>query len=160
MPSNAVSVALANESRTAAGSGKAGSQPAAPRRVGRGRSLRPARSYLLVFGLVMLALWLVLVFGRALTELNEATERAAAVGAESAALQARLEAGQRELELVQTDAFQAHQARAYGLGREGERAFALETGAPPAPVVTPLGAEAPSPARTPLQSWLVLLFGP
>lgn len=108
----------------------------------------------------MLALWLVLVFGRALTELNEATERAAAVGAESAALQARLEAGQRELELVQTDAFQAHQARAYGLGREGERAFALETGAPPAPVVTPLGAEAPSPARTPLQSWLVLLFGP
>jgi hypothetical protein len=160
MPSNALSVAAASESRTGASSRTAGAPAAAPGHGGRGRSLRPARSHLLVIGLVVLAIWLVLVFGRALTELNAATERAAAISAESATLQARLEAGQRELELVQTDAFQAHQARAYGLGGAGERAFALEADAPPPPPITPLGAELPSAARTPLESWLRLLFGP
>lgn len=159
MPSNAVPLAATSEARPAASA-----SPASPveelRRAGGRRSLRPARSYLLIIGLTLLAVWLVLVFGRALTQLNEASERAAAVSAESAALQARLEAGQRELELVQTDAFQSLQARSYGLGEEGERAFALEAEAPPPPPIVPLGTESTTVSRTPLEAWLGVLFGP
>lgn len=160
MPSNAVSLAVSSEARPAAGSTSSPSPVDALRRNGGGRSFRPARSYLLVIGLALLAVWLVFVFGRVLTQLNEATERAAAVSAESAALQARLDAGQRELELVQTDAFQALQARSYGLGREGERAFGLDAGAPPPPTIVPLGGETTTLTRTPLEAWLSLLFGP
>ncbi len=114
----------------------------------------------MVLGAILLvAVWLVLVFGRALTELNEATQRAAALTAESATLEAQLEAGWRELELVQTDAFQRLQARAYGMGGAGERAFSLAADAPsPAPIV-PLGGESTTVPRTPLESWLRLLFG-
>lgn len=159
MPSNAVPLAATSEARPAAST-----SPASPverlRRPGGGRSLRPARNYLLIIGLALLAVWLVLVFGRALTQLNEASERAAAVSAESAALQARLEAGQRELELVQTDSFQSLQARSYGLGAEGERAFGLEADAPPPPPIVPLGTESATVSRTPLEAWLGVLFGP
>ena len=160
MPSNAVSLAQISESRSlAAGPAPAESPAETLRRPRPGRSLQPVRNYLLVVGAAILAVWLVLVFGRVLTQLNEATERAATVNAESAALQARLEAGRRELELVQSDAFQALQARAFGLGGERERAFALEIDAPPPPTVVPLGGESPSAVRTPLESWLRLLFG-
>jgi hypothetical protein len=137
-----------------------GPAPAAVLRRSRYRgSLRPARSYLVVAAIVVIGIWLVLVFGRAVTELNEATERAAVLAAESAALEQRLEAGRRELELVQSDAFQQMQARSFGLGADGERAFALEPGAPPPDAVIPLGAESQSVAQTPLESWLRLLFG-
>jgi hypothetical protein len=158
MPSNAVTLALASEARAATNAADVppGAGLGRPRQA---RALRPSRSHLFALVVAVLAVWLVLVFGRSLTELNEATERAAALGAETAALQARLDAGQRELELVQTDAFQALQARAYGLGGNGERAFALEAGAPPPPIVVPLGGESPTSVRTPLESWLSLLFG-
>lgn len=127
---------------------------------GRTRRLRPGRAYVVFAAVLIVSVWLVLVFGRALTDLNVATERAAAVTAESAALEARLEAGRREVELVQSDGFMAMQARAYGMGRPGERAFALEPGAPVAPSITPLGAvSASSRPLTPLESWLRLLFG-
>jgi hypothetical protein len=130
------------------------------RRVSRARRLRPSRPYVLLPLALLVSIWLVLVFGRTLTDLNAATERAAAVGAESAALEARLEAGRREVELVRSDAFMAMQARTYGMGLPGERAFALAPGAPPAPSITPLGAAtAPASPSTPLESWLGLLFG-
>lgn len=160
MPSNAVSLAATSEARPGPASVSPPAGGGRLRRAGGGRSLRPARSYLLILGVVVLAIWLVFVFGRALTQLNDASERAAAVNAESAALQARLEAGERELELVQTDAFQSLQARSYGLGGEGERAFGLEAGAPPAPPIVPLGGASASVNRTPLEAWLGLLFGP
>lgn len=122
--------------------------------------LGPTRSYLLVVVGVVLAIWLVVVFGRALTQLNEATDRAAAVRLETIALQERLDAGRREADLVQTDAFMAMQARSFGMGRPYERAFALAPGTSTAPAVVPLGADAgPAPATTPLDSWLRLLFG-
>lgn len=122
--------------------------------------LRPTRSYLFIVIGVVLAIWLVIVFGRALTQLNEATERATAMRLETISLQERLDAGRREAELVQTDAFMAMQARSFGMGRPAERAFALVAGAPPAPAVVPLGADTgPVPATTPLDSWLRLLFG-
>ncbi|CAN5141279.1 hypothetical protein BH24CHL7_BH24CHL7_00470 [soil metagenome] len=122
--------------------------------------LGPTRSYLLIVVGVVLAIWLVVVFGRALTQLNEATDRAAAVRLETIALQERLDAGRREAELVQTDAFMAMQARSFGMGRPSESAFAMAPGTATAPAVVPLGADAGlAPATTPLDSWLRLLFG-
>lgn len=146
----------AEPASSAAGSSPRGDEPPLARRV---RSLRAGRSYLLIAVVAVLGLWLVLVFGRALSELNAATERAAELRAESAALEARLEAGRRELELVRSDAFQRLQARAYGLGDEGERPFALEPDAPPPPTIVPLGADSSPARRTPLDAWLQLLFG-
>lgn len=126
----------------------------------RSRGLGSGRPYLLLVVGAILAVWLVLVFGRTLAQLNQATERALAVEAETAALQARLDAGRREAELVQGDAFMAMQARAFGIGRPAERAFSLAPGAPPPPVVVPLGAQpGPSPSTTPLEAWLRLLLG-
>ena len=125
---------------------------AAPRRV------RPRRlSALVVIGIVV-AIWIVLTFGRALTTLNEANDRAAMLRAENAALQMRLEQGQAEMELAQAPHFQRMLARALGMAPDGELAFALEPGAPAAPPVTPLGAD-PQAARAPLDAWLKLLFG-
>jgi hypothetical protein len=156
MPGPAVTLALASDAHAATpDSGSTGGLRRAPS----ARLSRPGRSHLIVLAFILLAVWLVFVFGRALTELNEATERATALRAETAALEARYEAGQRELELVQTNAFQQMQARAYGLGGPRERAFALESGAPPPPPIVPLGGESPASLRTPLEAWLGLLFG-
>lgn len=130
------------------------------KQIGHGRRFRPRRSYLALVGMLILGVWLVLVFGRALTELNEATDRQAAIAAESQALEQRLEAGRRELELVQTDAFQRLQARAFGIGDRGERVFMLAPDAPSPPPIVPLGGTAPATtSETPLEAWLGLLFG-
>lgn len=124
------------------------------------RQPQPLRNYLLLIGLVVIAVWLVLVFSRTLGELNEATGRAAVVRGEAEMLQARLEQGERELELVQTDAFLRLQARGYGMGEPGERIFSLEAGAPAPPSITPLGVEeTASTPISPLDAWLELLFG-
>jgi hypothetical protein len=158
MPSDAVVATLAADAR-AARTPNAAPEPSASstRRPSAGRSLR--RSHLGLAAVVLVGAWLVLVFGSALSELNDATRRAAALAAEQATLESRLAASERELELVQTDAFQRLQARAHGLGRAGERAFALEPDAPAPPPVTPLGGASANQSRTPLESWLRLLFG-
>ncbi len=130
------------------------------RQIGYGRRFRPGRSQLLLVGLLILGLWLVLVFGRALTDLNNASERQQALAAESQALSQRLAAGRRELQLVQTDSFQRLQARAFGLGAPGELVFSLESGAPTAAPVMPLGGAGAGPeVVSPLDAWLRLLFG-
>ncbi len=130
------------------------------KQIGYGRRFRPGRSQLLLVGLLILGLWLVLVFGRALTDVNAATERQAVLARESQALSQRLEAGRRELLLVQTDSFQRLQARAFGLGAPGELVFSLESGAPTAAPVMPLGAAGAGPQTvSPLDAWLGLLFG-
>jgi len=130
------------------------------RQIGYGRGLRPGRTQIVAVLVVVLAVWLVLTFGRALTQLNDATQREAAAAAETRSLAAQLEAGRRELILVQTDAFQALEARALGMGGPGEKIFALTTDAPPPPAIVPLGQDAASSAtKTPLDAWLELLFG-
>lgn len=129
------------------------------RQIGYGRGLRPGRSQLLAVGLLIVALWMVLTFGRALGQLNEATLRQQAGAADAAALQLQLAAGRRELALVQTDAFQRLQARSLGMGGSGELVFTL-TGDTPAPQILPLGQrESTSAAHGPLEAWLELLFG-
>jgi cell division protein FtsB len=130
------------------------------KQIGYGRKYRPGRSHVALIVLIVVASWVVLSFGRTITSLNAATDRQATLTAETAALTARLEAGHREMELIQTDAFQALQARAYGIGGPGEVAFALDADAPPPPAITPLGGDANSGAPlTPLDAWMRLLFG-
>jgi hypothetical protein len=125
---------------------------AAPRRV------RPRRLSIYVVIGVVVALWVVLAFGRALATLNEANDRAALLRTEKATLEMRLAQGQAELELAQTPAFQRMLARGLGMGPTGEQAFALEPGEPPPPAVEPLGSD-PAAAGAPLDAWLRLLFG-
>jgi len=162
MPSNAVAVARTSESRaTVPAEGASKPLDSLARQLRRGRpGVGPGRSYLAVALIVIVAIWVVFMFGRALTQLNEATQRSATVQNETVALQDRLEQAQRELELVQTDAFLSLQARGYGLGEPGERAFGLEPGAPAPPQIVPLGGQTAATAgRTPLEAWLRLLFG-
>jgi hypothetical protein len=127
---------------------------AAPRH----RRARPRRLSIYVVIAVVVAIWVVLSFGRALVTLNEANERAAALREEKHALEMRLAQGQAEMELAQTDAFQRMLARSMGMAPAGEQAFALEEGAPPPPVVPALGVD-PAAERAPLDAWLELLFG-
>lgn len=130
------------------------------RQIGYGRGFRPTRSQLVLVGLLVVAFWLLLTFGRSLAQLNEASQREAAMTAETNALQAELDAGRRELTLIQTDAFQALQARALGYGENGELVFTLPAEAPPPDHVIPLGAgDAAQAKQTPLEAWLDLLFG-
>jgi len=123
------------------------------------RRLRPTRVTLGVVVGIVVALWVVLAFGRVLTALNEASARVEGVRADAAALEQRLAQADREAQIVQSDAFVRFAARAYGVGRPGEHAFALEPGAPPAPPVPLLGAPPASAPTTPLDTWLRLLFG-
>jgi hypothetical protein len=128
--------------------------------LGFGRRFTPRRSQLLLVLLIVLGFWLVLVFGRTLTELNETTDRVAAVAAETEELNARLDAGRRELVLVQADSFQRLQARSFGMGEPGEVVFSLESGTVgPAPIVPIAGAGTDPESGSPLDAWLDLLFG-
>jgi hypothetical protein len=116
--------------------------------------------YVALIGGVFVALWVVLAFGRTMSELSAATERAAAVRADNAELTSRLAAAQAESALLQSEAYLRFEARGFGMGRPGERAFGLEPGAPPPTLMVPLGGDTAAPApATPLDSWLSLLFG-
>ena len=132
------------------------------RQIGYGRGFRPSRSQVLAVVLLIMGVWLLLTFGRSLAQLNDAAQHQAAMTSETNTLQAELDAGRRELVLVQTDAFQALEARSLGYGQDGEVAFSLPAGAPPADHVVPLGADRAAAAgqtQTPLEAWLNLLFG-
>jgi hypothetical protein len=129
------------------------------KQIGYGRNYRPGRSHVALIILIVVGSWVVLSFGRTITQLNAATDRQAALTAETGALTAQLAAVHREMELIQTDAFQGLQARAYGIGAPGEVAFSLDADAPPPSAITPLGGDANSgKAQTPLDAWLRLIF--
>jgi len=130
------------------------------KQLGYGRHFRPGWRHLALILLIVAASWVVVSFGRTITQLNAATDRQAQPTTETAALTERLQAEHRELDLVQTDGYQAMQARAFGIGAPGETAFSLEEGAPEPQPVIPLGARpAATQAQTPLDAWLQLLFG-
>lgn len=118
-----------------------------------------SRRSLVAGGSLLAITWLVLVFGGALGGVNAATRRAEQIRAENAALQQRQEQGRAEIALIQTDAFLRQQARAYGMGERGERAFALEAGTPLMAPIAPLGSSPEAgTARSTLEEWLQLLF--
>lgn len=126
------------------------------------RSFRLRRSHLVLVAVAIVGVWLMFVFAKALGDVDHATAIHQGIAAEAATLQNRLDADRRELELVQTDAFQKMQARAYGMGATGEKVFVLPQDAPSPAPITPLGATTTrtvSEAETPLDAWLRLLFG-
>jgi len=136
---------------------RAGSAAPARRRPGSGSS----RRRLITFAGAVVAIWIVLVFARAVADSAAGTARADALRLDTALAAARLASDRAELMLIQTPAYVRLAARAYGYGPPGERAFALAAGGPPAPVITPLGEDpAATRARPPLEAWLQLLFGP
>jgi hypothetical protein len=127
------------------------------------RSFRLRRVHLALIALAIAGVWLVFVFAKALGDVDHATAIHQGIAAETETLQARLDADRREQEIVQTDAFQRMQARAYGMGTTGEIVFTLSLDAPSAPPIAPLGASAARVAgdagSSPLDAWLKILFG-
>ena len=117
------------------------------------------RSLAVAVGVVVVA-WIVFVFARAVADSAASTDRAEVLRRQTAAAAIRLAAAEHELEIIQSPDYLALQARAYGYGRSGERAFALEPGGPAPRSITPLGAEPGSDGHSrPLDDWLDLLFG-
>jgi len=159
-------VALASSVPGAIGARGGAEAPAgdASRKGSPGRSpgrIRLTRTHLAIAAMAVIAVWLVIVFARAIADVDRATTLQQSVADESAALTQQLAADRRELELVQTDAFQRIQARAYGLGESGEQVFSLPADAPSPPAIVPLGSttSANDVPTTPLDAWLEILFG-
>lgn len=115
-------------------------------------------------GLTIAAAWIVVGFAGQAAEASRAGERLEAEQALTAQAAAETEALRRELALVAEERWVLQQARAFQLGTTKERTFALDPAAPPLPADAPgsevrrVGAEVEE--RTPLDSWLEVLFGP
>jgi hypothetical protein len=112
----------------------------------------------------IVSVWIVAVFARQVGDVAAASDRAANLRLDNAGLASQVDGLQRELDLVQRQAFVEQEARAYGLGARGERPFVLGPDAGPLAEDSPgsaavrLGAR---PTRTaPIDVWLDLLFGP
>jgi hypothetical protein len=109
---------------------------------------------------LLVTLWLVAIFGRALADATALNERQAREEAINASLRAQVAAGRQEIAFIQTDPFLHFEARTYGMGTGREHAFALEPGAPPPQPITPLGGTVEEMnGSTPVEDWLRLLFG-
>jgi hypothetical protein len=112
---------------------------------------------------VLLAVWILFVFARQVSEAAAATGRAEAMVDANAAKRAAIAGLERELDRIQQPRFILQQARAYGLGGSREIPFTLAPDAPPlgenAPGSAALRVGAP-PSVSPLERWLTLLFGP
>lgn len=123
----------------------------------------PPRLLMLV-GAIVLASWLILAFARQVGDAAAAGVRADDLRAANAALELEIAALDRELTRIQDPRYVALVARGYRLGSPDEIPFTLSAAAPP------LAADAPGSAsvrlgadpvtRSPLESWLQLLFGP
>ncbi len=114
--------------------------------------------------LALVTIWVVAVFARQVGDASAATNRADAIRAENGQLTTTVGSLQAELQLIQKQDYIEQQARAYGLGTPQERAFALAADAPPlasdAPGSAALRLGAVTRVRSPLETWLSLLFGP
>ena len=111
-----------------------------------------------------LCAWILLVFARQVADTAAKAaeaDRARTSNAQAAQYVADL---QRELTLIQQQAYITQQAHGIGLGAEKDHAFVLAAGAPPLADDAPgsaavrLGGQVDQP--TPLDSWLSVLFGP
>lgn len=108
--------------------------------------------------------WIVIVFARQVGEAATATGRADEAVVRNAALTADVAGLQRELATVQQQAYILQQARGHRLGKTGETPFTLSADAPtlagdaPGSAAQALGSD--QERRTPLDTWLALLFGP
>jgi cell division protein FtsB len=124
--------------------------------------LAPRR--LILIGLAVVLVWMLASFGRQVTEASAASARADELRAANAALVVEVEALERELQTISDQRYIQQAARAYRLGAAQEIPFALEATAPE------LAADAPGSAsvrvgsdveaRSPIEAWLDVLFGP
>jgi cell division protein FtsB len=120
------------------------------------------RRIALLLGAIVAA-WVIVLFARQVGEASDASSRAAEMRVANAQLEADVRALEREVELIQRQAYIEQQAREYRLGDAREIPFVL------APDAAPLAADAPGTAAsrlgadveraTPLESWLNLMFG-
>ena len=115
-------------------------------------------------GLAVLAAWIVVGFAGQAADAAGASARLATAEAETAEAAATTAAMRSELLLVTQERWFRQQARAFQLGSEKERPFALAPDAPSLPPDAPgsearkLGAAVAE--RSPLEAWLEVLFGP
>jgi hypothetical protein len=112
---------------------------------------------------IIVASLLALSFMKQVGAATEASNRAADLRAGNAVLQDQVARLQRDLGHVQDPRFILLAGRAYGLGGPRELPFALSAGAPPLPADAPGSASvrlgSPPVHRTPLDTWLEVLFG-
>lgn len=126
---------------------------------GRRRPLRGGRAAGLVFGLFV-AGGLVIIFGGTLARSTDVEAEAARLRAEVQLLEARVAAGEAEIEFLEGEAFLLQQARQEGYGERGETAFALPPDAPsPAPLPSIGSGARGETRRAPFDAWMALLFG-
>lgn len=115
-------------------------------------------------GAAVVLAWLLISFGRQVAEATATSARADDLRSQNAALAIEVEALQEELQTIQEQRFIDQAARAYRLGSPNEIPFALEADAPPLPADAPGSAAArlgaPTAERSPLDTWLEVLFGP
>ena len=112
---------------------------------------------------VLLAVWILFVFARQVSEAAAATGRAEAMVEANAAKRADIAGLERELDRIQQPRFILQQARAYGLGGSREIPFTLDPDAPPLDANAPGSAASrvgATSSASPLERWLTLLFGP
>jgi hypothetical protein len=112
----------------------------------------------------VVATWIVIVFARQMSDaasMSGQADQARVANASAAADVAEL---QRELDLVQQQAYIEQQARGIGLGTSKDHAFVISPDASPLPATAPGSAAvrlgAPPVDHSALDSWLELLFGP
>ncbi len=112
----------------------------------------------------VLSAWIIIVFARQVGEATAASSTAQTLASQNAVLTADVAALQRELEKVGEKPYILQQARGYGLGSAKEIPFTMGSDAPalatdaPGSEVQRLGEKAER--RSPLESWLAVLFGP
>jgi cell division protein FtsB len=112
----------------------------------------------------LLACWVLVVFARQISEAAAASDRADSLDAGNQQLAAQVAGLEAELELIRKQEFIAIEARKYGFGEGRELPFQLADDAPP---LAPDAAGSASVklgaipvARSPLDAWLEVLFGP
>ena len=109
------------------------------------------------------SVWIVIAFARQVGEASAASARLEAVRTHNAELVAELAALQAEHELIQGEAYIIQQGHGYRLGQPGEIAVTRSKPVrlpPNAPGSAALRLGAVTDTQTPLESWLLLLFGP
>ena len=97
---------------------------------------------------------------RATSDVIETRAQVEQATALNATIRAQVDAGRREIEFGQSEAYLRFAARGLGYGRGREEAFALRDGAPPPPSITPLGAGQAPAQDDVLAGFLVLLLEP
>ena len=104
---------------------------------------------------------IIIAFSGALDRSTEVEAQAERIRAETALMQAQVEAGEAEIEFVESDDFVRWQARALELGKAGEQPFALPPDAPQPEPIVPIGPHTgeQDPAA-PFDAWMEMLFGP